>query len=42
MAKTAEVSIPYKEMSLVQKVLFIFKIVVCIATFGMVFPTVGD
>ncbi len=42
MAKTTQVSVPYKEMTPVQKALFIFKLVVCIVTFGMVFPTVGD
>lgn len=39
---SANDSIPYKEMTRVQKAAFIFKIVVCICTFGMVFPTVGD
>lgn len=41
MAKSDD-SIPYKDMKPAQKAFFIFKIVVCIVTFGMVFPTVGD
>jgi hypothetical protein len=31
---------PYKDMSRKQKVQFILKLVVCIFTFGMVFPNV--
>jgi hypothetical protein len=41
MAK-ADDSIPYKEMKPAQKAVFVFKILVCIITFGMIFPTVGD
>ena len=34
---------PYKNMSSQQKMRFILKLVVCICTFGMVFPNVmGD
>ena len=32
---------PYKEMTRRQKVIFIIKLVVCIATFGFAFPTVS-
>ena len=35
-------SIPYKEMKPAQKAFFIFKLVICIITFGMIFPTLGD
>jgi hypothetical protein len=31
---------PYKNMSPMQKVKFILKLVVCISTFGMAFPNV--
>lgn len=31
---------PYKDMSGQQKVKFIIKVVVCICTFGMIFPNV--
>ena len=31
---------PYKDMKPRQKVLFIFKLTICILTFGMVFPNV--
>ena len=41
MAKAA-VAIPFKEMNVSQKTVFIFKLVVCVATFGMLFPTLGD
>jgi hypothetical protein len=32
---------PYKEMTRRQKVFFIIKLVLCIATFGFAFPTVS-
>jgi hypothetical protein len=35
-------AIPFKDMTGGQKAFFVFKVVVCILTFGMVFPTVGD
>jgi len=35
-------SLAYKDMNGAQKVFHVFKIVVCICTFGLVFPTVGD
>ncbi len=41
MAKAAA-SIPFKEMKVSQKTIFIFKLVICVATFGMLFPTLGD
>jgi|1185.fasta_scaffold1030959_2 hypothetical protein len=31
---------PYKDMSSHQKVMFVLKLVVCICTFGMVFPNI--
>ena len=40
MAKAAD--LPYKEMKSGQKAVFIFKIVVCILSFGMLFPNIGD
>jgi len=40
MAKSSDV--PYKEMNPTQKAVFILKIVVCILSFGMLFPTIGD
>jgi Na+/alanine symporter len=42
MAAKAEVSIPYKDMTASQKSVFILKLIVCICTFGLVFPTLGD
>ena len=42
MAAKAEVSIPYKDMNATQKTVYIFKLIVCICTFGLVFPTLGD
>lgn len=39
---TTSDSIPFKDMSAVQKSVFVFKLVVCICTFGLVFPTLGD
>jgi len=41
-APTTTSSLPYKDMSPAQKTVFVFKIIVCICTFGLVFPTVGD
>lgn len=43
-AKGAEVqkSIPYKELKPAQKALFVLKLLVCIASFGMIFPNLGD
>ena len=37
-----EKAIPYKEMKPVQKTVFVLKLVVCILSFGMLFPTLGD
>lgn len=37
-----EKSIPYKEMNVGQKTVFICKLVICIMTFGLIFPTLGD
>ena len=42
MAAKAEVSVPYKDMNTAQKTVFILKLIVCICTFGLVFPTLGD
>lgn len=35
-------SIPYKELKPAQKALFVLKLLVCIASFGMIFPNLGD
>ena len=37
-----EKSIPYKEMSTGQKTVFVCKLVICIMSFGLIFPTLGD
>ncbi len=37
-----EKSIPYKEMNPGQKTVFIVKLVICIMSFGLIFPTLGD
>ena len=31
---------PYKDMRPLRKVLFVFKVIVCVLTFGMAFPNV--
>ncbi len=41
MAKAAD-SLPFKEMNAGQKTVFIFKLVICVVSFGMLFPTLGD
>ena len=33
---------PYKDMTPKQKVIFVLKLAVCIMTFGLAFPNVGD
>jgi hypothetical protein len=38
----AAAAISYKDMSASQKTVFVFKLIVCICTFGLVFPTLGD
>ena len=37
-----EKSIPYKEMSVGQKTVFLVKLAICIMSFGLIFPTLGD
>jgi hypothetical protein len=37
-----EKSIPYKEMNAGQKTVFLAKLVICIMSFGLIFPTLGD
>lgn len=37
-----EKSIPYKEMKRGEKAVFIAKLVICIISFGLIFPTLGD
>jgi hypothetical protein len=39
-AATARKSTPYKEMKTEQKLKFIFKLAICIISFGMIFPNV--
>jgi hypothetical protein len=34
--------IPYSQMTSKQKITYILKLAVCIVTFGMVFPNVGE
>jgi len=42
-AKQAPDGTPYKQMKPFQKGFFIFKVVICVLTFGMAFPNVmGD
>ena len=31
---------PYREMSALRRAYFIFKVIVCVVTFGMVYPNV--
>ncbi len=38
--KTA--STPFKDMGPVGKTAFVLKVIVCLMTFGMVFPNIGD
>jgi hypothetical protein len=40
--RRVEKSIPYKEMSAGQKTVFLCKLVICIISFGLIFPTLGD
>jgi hypothetical protein len=39
-AATARTSIPFKDMTPDQKLKFIFKLAICIISFGMIFPNV--
>lgn len=39
-AATARTSTPYKDMTPDQKLKFIFKLAICIISFGMIFPNV--
>lgn len=42
MAAKSDDSIPYKDMTTAQKTVFIVKLVICIVSFGLLFPTLGD
>ncbi len=39
-AATVRSSVPFREMRLLQKLVFVCKVVVCILSFGFVFPHV--